>query len=172
MTQVKDKAARRPWYREIWPWLLMVPPALAVAGGLAMLYLATQTPSALVVEDYARIEELTSERFARDREARRLDLSAELSFENGAGRIEVTLEAPALGELPSALTLALRHATDPSADRDLNLVRRGERFVADAELAPGRYLLELMPEDRTWRLGTGARRLAGRVVLRPQSDGV
>jgi hypothetical protein len=168
----EDKAAGRPWYREIWPWLLMVPPALAVAGGLAMIYLATQTPSALVVDDYARIEELTSERFARDREARRLDLSAELSFENGTGRIEVTLEAPALGELPSALTLALRHATDPSADRDLSLARRGERFVADAELAPGRYLLELMPADRTWRLGTGARRLAGRVVLRPQSDGV
>ena len=172
MTELKDNAARRPWYREIWPWLLMVPPALAVAGGLTMIYLATQTPSALVVDDYARIEELTSERFARDREARRLELSAELSFESGTGRIEVTLEAPTFSELPNALTLALRHATDPSADRDLNLTRSGGRFVADAELAPGRYLLELMPEDRTWRLGTGARRLAGRVVLQPQSDGV
>lgn len=172
MTAAKDKAATVPWYREVWPWLLMVPPALSVVGGVAMLYLATQTPSALVVDDYARIEELTSERFARDREARRLELSAELSFESGTGRIEVTLEAPVSDELPDALTLALRHATDPSADRELNLARRGERFVAIAQLAPGRYLLELMPQDGTWRLGTGARRLAGRVVLRPQSDGV
>ena len=171
MNQGTDTGAGRPWYRELWPWLLMVPPVLSVVGGLAILYLATQTPTALVVDDYARIEQLTSERFARDREARRLELSAELSFESGTGRIEVTLEAPASGRLPDALTLALRHATDPSADRELSLARLGDRFVANAEVAPGRYLLELMPADRSWRLGTGARRLAGRVILEPQPDG-
>jgi hypothetical protein len=149
----------------------MVPPVLSIAGGVAMVYLATTTPSALVVEDYARIEELTSERFARDREALRLALTAELRFEREAGRIEVFIDGPASVELPASLTLALRHATNPEADRKLRLARQGERFVVDTDLAPGRYDLELMPESQAWRLGAGTRRLDGLVVLRPQVDG-
>jgi len=31
----------RPWYRQLWPWLLMLPPAAAVIGGGFTLYLAT-----------------------------------------------------------------------------------------------------------------------------------
>ena len=30
----------RPWYRHVWPWLLIVPPAAAVIGGCFVLYLA------------------------------------------------------------------------------------------------------------------------------------
>ena len=171
MNESHGGVSGRPWYREHWPWLLMLPPALSIVGGVAMLYLATQTPSALVVEDYSRIEELTSERFARDREAQRLALTAELRFEREAGRIEVLLGGTAAMEFPGTLTLSLRHATDPAGDRELNLARRGELFVVDTELAPGRYHLELMPESRAWRLGAGARYLDGAVVLQPQVDG-
>ena len=34
----------RAWYREPWPWLLMLPPLASVAGGLVMLYLALSEP--------------------------------------------------------------------------------------------------------------------------------
>lgn len=161
----------RPWYREFWPWFLMLPPALSIAGGVAMVVLATKTPSTLVVEDYARIEELTSERFERDREAARLRLSAEVAFERDAGRIELVLSAPVSMESSSGLILALRHASNPARDLELNLVRRGERFVADAEIAPGNYYLELMPAGREWRLGGGPSRLDRAVVLEPQAGG-
>ena len=26
----------RPWYRQLWPWLLMLPPAAAVIGGVSL----------------------------------------------------------------------------------------------------------------------------------------
>lgn len=29
-----------PWYRQAWPWLVMLPPAVAVIGGIATVYLA------------------------------------------------------------------------------------------------------------------------------------
>jgi hypothetical protein len=38
----------RPWYRQLWPWLLIIPPAAAVIGGMLTLYLALTRPDALV----------------------------------------------------------------------------------------------------------------------------
>lgn len=166
-----DAAGRsaRPWYREFWPWALMLPPLAAVAGGIAMIVLATHTPSALVVEDYARIEELTSQRFERDRQAVNLGLAATLSLSRDPGRVELSLSAPADFELPRALTLYLRHATNPDGDRELRLVRYGDAFAADVEVLPGRYRIEVMPEDRAWRLGAAVVRLEGRITLSAQT---
>ena len=44
----------RPWYRQLWPWLLIIPPAAAVLGGGLTLYLAVSRPDNLVREDCAR----------------------------------------------------------------------------------------------------------------------
>jgi hypothetical protein len=44
-------SATRPWYRQLWPWLLMLPPALAVVGGGITLYLAVTRPDVLIRED-------------------------------------------------------------------------------------------------------------------------
>jgi hypothetical protein len=41
----------KPWYRHVWPWLLIVPPAAAVIGGSITLYLAVTRPDALVRKD-------------------------------------------------------------------------------------------------------------------------
>jgi hypothetical protein len=41
----------KPWYRHLWPWLLIVPPAAAVIGGFLVLYLAITRPDTLVRKD-------------------------------------------------------------------------------------------------------------------------
>jgi len=41
----------RPWYRHLWPWLLIVPPAAAVIGGSVTLYLALTRPDTLIRKD-------------------------------------------------------------------------------------------------------------------------
>jgi hypothetical protein len=41
----------RPWYRHLWPWLLIIPPAAAVIGGCVTLYLAITRPDPLVRKD-------------------------------------------------------------------------------------------------------------------------
>lgn len=43
-----NHAPPRPWYRQLWPWLLILPPAAAVLGGLLTLYLAVSRPDTLV----------------------------------------------------------------------------------------------------------------------------
>jgi hypothetical protein len=172
MNDTRHNVPDRPWYRQIWPWMLMLPPALAVAGGVSMLVLALRTPSALVVADYARIEELTNERFARDGEALRLGLTAELRILREAGRVELLLSGTGDFEYPETVTLSFRHPTNPGHDFELRLARSGDIFTAESELESGMFYVELMPEDRQWRLGTGVQRLDGLVVFNPQTDGV
>jgi hypothetical protein len=44
----------KPWYRHVWPWLLIIPPLGAVIGGGVTLYLAITRPDALVRKDCVR----------------------------------------------------------------------------------------------------------------------
>jgi len=44
----------KPWYRHVWPWLLIIPPLGAVIGGGITLYLAISRPDALVRKDCVR----------------------------------------------------------------------------------------------------------------------
>lgn len=46
-----SESTPRPWYRQLWPWLLAIPPAAAVIAGSLTLYLAVTRPDTLVRED-------------------------------------------------------------------------------------------------------------------------
>lgn len=54
----------RRWFQDKWPWLLAIPPACAVLGGIAMLYVASATSDGLVAEDYYRRGITINESFA------------------------------------------------------------------------------------------------------------
>jgi hypothetical protein len=45
---------QRPWYKQFYPWMLIVPPAAAVVGGFITLYLAITNPDVLVRKDCVR----------------------------------------------------------------------------------------------------------------------
>jgi len=46
-----EEAARRPWWREPWPWILMAGPALAVVGCAITIVLAMQNFSDQAIAD-------------------------------------------------------------------------------------------------------------------------
>jgi hypothetical protein len=146
----------KPWYRELWPWLLMLPPGASVVAGLGLAYLAVHEPSALVVDDYANIEEIAREESVADARASELKLEATLALSTDrAGNTRVTVEfanAPA-GAPPGTLLLRLQHASNPAADRALVLQYDGRVYQGRTTLgAAGRYDFELWPTDRAWRL--------------------
>ncbi len=43
-----------PWYRQVWPWLVMLPPAVAVIGGVATVYVAFRHADPEVCGHYVR----------------------------------------------------------------------------------------------------------------------
>jgi hypothetical protein len=156
-----------------WPWLLALPPAASVIAGLAMAYLAVHDPDSLVVSDYARIEEITEERFARDAAASRLGLSAGVDVTAAADGVEVRV---ALGSrkamrAPEKLRLELHHPTRAALDRHVILVKTASGYRGAATLPASEYDLELLPADGAWRLAGRLWGIPGHIDLEPQPSG-
>ena len=70
-----------PWYRQKWPWLLMLPPAAAVVGGFITLWLAIKTWDGLVVDDYYKEGLAIRKTMDRSLKAGELGLTAYVSID-------------------------------------------------------------------------------------------
>jgi len=141
-----------PWYREPWPWLLMAGPAAVLVAGAATIWIAFASADGLVAEDYYRQGLAINKVLAREDAARRLGISAEVSFQTGVLRVELR------GQNPEALFAHLAHATRAGHDMRLRLapVREG---VYQAELPPlpaGRWRIVIEDPQGTWRIAQGA----------------
>lgn len=169
------KAASIPWYRQRWPWLLMLGPAIVVVAGVYTGWLAFTRQDALVVDDYYKEGKTINRDLRRDREASRQGVAIELNYVaasgklNGVVRTNATAEVPTQGRgrgeeklpvsvspqaLPPALTLQLLHPTLP--EKDLRLVlypmADGRFSVAVPALDQARWRILIEDGKRNWRL--------------------
>jgi hypothetical protein len=162
--------AAGPWYREPWPWLLMLGPALVIVAGSYTLWLAVSTSDGLVADDYYKQGLAINRRLARDDAAARLGLAATVHAEGGAIAVRLT-HNPGLGVTwPATLTLTLLHPTRAGLDQSIVLARSAEGDYEGrmAALAPGRWNVAI--EYRDWRLtGQGDAPFIDGVLLRPGS---
>ena len=144
----------KPWYRQLWPWLLMSMPAAAIVGGAVTFWLAATSNNALVVDDYYREGKAINLELARDRSAAQMGLAGELTRQADASatlRISTAREAA----LPAFVTLRLVHATRAELDRTIALARVGPgHYSAPQAQLPesGRWNVVIEDPDRHWRL--------------------
>jgi len=129
-----DPSARtthvRPWYRELWPWLLISGPALVVVGCVYAMWLAVAT----------------DERAAN---AARMQIAAQVTIgADGGVRVALSGAAPSL----QSVRLVLAHATRSGLDRSAVLERNQDNIFVGHLPAPGtgRWLLSVEADD--WRL--------------------
>ncbi|EXI73950.1 MAG TPA: FixH family protein [Candidatus Accumulibacter phosphatis] len=158
-----------PWYREPWPWLLMLGPLVVVIAGLVTAYLAVVSNDGLVVDDYYKEGLGINQRTARDQRAADLGIAAEVLLGGSGERIRVLLQANEGLRSPDSLTLRIAHPTRPGLDQNLLLRAEGGR-VYGATLRPlqGRWHVILEDERQEWRL-TGDWIAEPDVVLRLQA---
>jgi hypothetical protein len=138
----------KPWYRHRWPWLLMSGPGAVLIAGAVTTWIAFASADGLVVEDYYKQGLAVNRVLAREDEARRLGVSAEVHF--GKGTIEVRLA----GQHPEALFVRLAHATRSGHDVRLRLVPAAGG-VYQAELPPlarGRWRIVIEDARGSWRV--------------------
>ena len=160
-----DERTAAPWYREPWPWLLMIAPAVAVVAGIFTWWLAAHTNSSLVVDDYYREGRAINQQLARDVEASRLGLSASLANAvastdpgpagaPGAGIMLVLAGQAGSAGWPDSLTLRLVHATESALDAELRLAHQGSGRYRGTGILPasGHWIVQLEDPDRHWRL--------------------
>jgi hypothetical protein len=153
---VSSQADEKPWYRHVWPWLLMIPPGAAVIGGFLTAYIAGPPP-ALVVDDYGEIAMATQQRLARDRRARELGLTARVSFAAGepgerAPGITVALEHTGRYVLPPQLVLKLVHPTRAELDAAATLTGHKGEYHGIVQRPAGRTYVHLADAESSWRL--------------------
>lgn len=140
-----------PWYRQLWAWLVMVPPAAAVIAGITTVVIAASGADHVVRDDYVKVGLELREDDHREQAARALGLAANVHLIRADGRLTVVFRDGAT--VPDRLTLRLVHPTDAHRDRIATLNRDGNVFRGDlGQEAPGRWRVQVEPADRAWRL--------------------
>jgi hypothetical protein len=144
----------RPWYGQLWPWLLMLGPFLVVLAGGYTSWLAYTRQDALVVGDYYKQGKAINQDLRRDRVAARMGLSLRLSHDPAGGRIAGRVAGERTPPPQSVMTLRLAHSTQPEKDVTLTITpdETGAFSAPLPMLERARWQVLLEDEARSWRL--------------------
>lgn len=142
---------RVPLWRIPALWLVIVLPAIAIAGGIGMVVVSTRVGGIDSVPDAVRrTAQVQTADLGPDAQARERGLSAVVRSQDGI--VEVL---PATGEFErkAPLVLHARHPTRAAEDRTLELAATATGWRARATLDDGHdWNLELTDGGRRWRL--------------------
>jgi hypothetical protein len=155
-----------PWWKQRWPWLLMLGPAIVAAAGVYTGWLAFSHQDALVVGDYYKQGKAINQDLRRDQVAASLGLSVALGYDAATGELSGRVNRKRTGPL----LLHLSHATLPQ--KDIKLVLKPD---ADGVFRTGlpmlersRWIVLVESAQRDWRLaGTWSWPAQRGVALRP-----
>lgn len=168
MNMAPVEARSKVWYREPWPWLLMLGPAIVVVAGFVTLFLAINSNDGLVSDDYYKQGLAINRTMQRDARAREMNYRADLTVSRESRGLRVILAGA--GVLPPALRLHLIHPGKSSADETVELRALGQG-VYQGEYRrefTGRRHLILEDQPATWRIsGEWAGPETGRAQLGP-----
>jgi uncharacterized protein len=107
----------RPWFKQFWPWFLILLPASVVVAATITMIIAHTGADDLVAENYYKDGLAINRRLEKEGKAALLGISSTLTVTETAVRI--TLTAPSL---PSSLTLKLSHPLEADSDFSLTLL--------------------------------------------------
>ncbi len=140
-----------PWYKQLWPWLLISLPASAVLGGIATFILAVNSPNALVANDYYK------QGLAINQQTGRLRVASELGIEALVHADKQTLQLKIQADnqqLPTTLKLEFIHATRDDLDQNFTMKRVSNQLYSAPyqPLHRGNWYLRIRPVNAPWEL--------------------
>lgn len=142
----------QPWYKEPWPWLLMVGPFAVIIAGVVTVWLAIRSYDGLVADDYYKQGLAINQRLQRDHKAGELGLRGELM--RSGMQLRVLLRGSDQSKLPTTLSLRIMHPTRAGMDQSLILKGDGQGVFGgklDADIS-GRWNAVLEDASGQWRL--------------------
>lgn len=144
-------AKSQVWYREPWPWFLIVLPMTAVVASIITIWLAVKSDDGLVTDDYYKQGMAINQSLDRDLAARALGLRAELLLQGQMLSVKLSGK---LATLPETLQLTLAHPTQSGRDQKITLRQSGPGHYGASLAYPGsgRWHVLLEPPQADWRL--------------------
>ncbi|MES2071202.1 MAG: FixH family protein [Pseudomonadota bacterium] len=147
------RAMPLPWFKQLWPWLLLLGPLTSIVAGSYLAWLAYSAQDAMVVDDYYKEGKAINQDLRRDKAAASLKLSALMEYDAAKGQIKGKLNGP--GSVKSGmLSVKLIHPTQPSKDLVLNAQLDASGNFKLALPMLDRAVWQVMLEDQAhqWRL--------------------
>lgn len=143
----------RPWYRELWPWLLIGLIGFAVAASLGLVFVAVDSADDLVDDNYYKDGLAINRELAADDRARQLGISAQLDIDAQAQQLQLNLTGNLT--LPTQVVVHFMHPF--SANKDftaiLIAVSPGIYRAHFATVLEGRWTVEITgTTEQAWRV--------------------
>jgi hypothetical protein len=139
-----------PWYRQFWPWVLILLPATVVVAGITMIFIANRHADDLVVDEYYKDGLAINRQLEKKQRAEQLGITAQLSFTSTA----VTVQTLGPFDGPQ-LRLLMSHPLESDRDFAVILVRQDKGLyggdLPQPIAARWHWTLELAG-DGGWRL--------------------
>ncbi|WP_144967031.1 FixH family protein [Pseudomonas sp. DE0010] len=145
--------AASPWYKHLWPWIIIGILTTSVCLSLTMVSIAVRNPDNLVNDNYYEAGKGINRSLDRELLAQQLALKASVHLDDLTGEVDVRLTG---SSDPQKLELNLISPTQPAMDRQVLLSRVEQgRYVGQLEdKVDGRRFVELLGSegDQVWRL--------------------
>ncbi|WP_426113308.1 FixH family protein [Pseudomonas sp. DSP3-2-2] len=147
--------ASSPWYKHIWPWIIIAILACSVTLTLSMVTIAVNHPDNLVNDNYYEAGKGINRSLNRELLAQTLKLRASVHLDELTGEAELRLSGDSQ---PQTVELNLISPTQPEKDRKIILTRSPSdagRYIGQlSDKVEGRRFVELLgvQDGQTWRL--------------------
>ncbi|MFC6336415.1 hypothetical protein GIR22_21165 [Pseudomonas sp. CCM 7891] len=144
-----------PWYKHLWPWIIIGILACSVTLTLTMVTIAVNNPDNLVNDNYYEAGKGINRSLDRERLAQTLQMRATVHLDELTGEVELRLSG---ASAPGSLELNLISPTQPEKDRKVALAlsqsEQGRYIGQLPDKIEGRRFVELLgiQDDKTWRL--------------------
>ena len=112
MQNSKEKS--KVWYKEPWPWLLMVGPAIVVVAGFSTFYIAQKSAPEMVTDDYYKEGKYISIELKRDEAAIQRHINGQVLISPNMDTAKVLLSGDFDRKAP--LNLIFLHPAKKSGD--------------------------------------------------------
>jgi len=147
--------AASPWYKHLWPWIIIGILACSVTLTLSMVTIAVNNPDNLVNDNYYEAGKGINRSLDRELLAQTLKMRANVHLDELTGEVELRLSGDSQ---PKTLELNLISPSQPEKDRKITLARSETehgRYIGQlTDQVEGRRFVELLgvEGDKTWRM--------------------
>lgn len=139
-----------PWYKQFWPWFLIILPSCAVLASINLLYIAIDNQDSLVSEDYYKDGKRINIDLRKIRVAKQLGLQFHLALTDN----ELVVTQHGGEKYLAALNIEFFHPTIQSRDFKLQVTASGDQRyrVSLPDNIQGSWEVRIDSFDHQWRI--------------------